>query len=165
MDTEDNSGWQTVHYNRVKKHTNERRERERDQKEALPERQAADGQDWGRVVLGKKKTSTQPRPKGATSVGGQIRQAVKDATGESTGRLRKLEEQGHAGRKRQLDEASLKAVKDARFGNGYTQDEVNRMCQFPVNMIRDIEAGVYCPNPKQLNMLSSVLKVVLRYAH
>lgn len=44
-----------------------------------------------------------------------------------------------------------------------TQAELNAMCSFPSNTIRDIECGKLCPTPMQLNVLNRVLRVTLKY--
>ena len=43
-----------------------------------------------------------------------------------------------------------------------TQAELNQLCQFPPNTIRDIEAGKLTPSNGQLNVLSRVLKISLK---
>jgi ribosome-binding protein aMBF1 (putative translation factor) len=43
-----------------------------------------------------------------------------------------------------------------------TQAELNQLCQFPPNTIRDIEAGKLTPSGGQLNVLSRVLKISLK---
>jgi ribosome-binding protein aMBF1 (putative translation factor) len=45
-----------------------------------------------------------------------------------------------------------------------TQVELNQLCSFPVNTIRDIEAGRLTPNPGQLIRLNAVLKTKLTLA-
>jgi hypothetical protein len=43
-----------------------------------------------------------------------------------------------------------------------TQAELNTMCRFPPNTIRDIEAGKLTPSIGQLNVLNQVLKTGLK---
>jgi ribosome-binding protein aMBF1 (putative translation factor) len=43
-----------------------------------------------------------------------------------------------------------------------TQAELNQLCQFPPNTIRDVEAGKLTPSGGQLNVLSRVLKISLK---
>lgn len=45
-----------------------------------------------------------------------------------------------------------------------TQAELNTLCSFPPNTIRDIESGRVCPSPTQLNVLNRVLRTTLKYA-
>ena len=45
-----------------------------------------------------------------------------------------------------------------------TQVEVNQLCGFPVNTIRDIEAGKITPNAGQLIRLNNILRTKLSLA-
>ena len=45
-----------------------------------------------------------------------------------------------------------------------TQAELNTLCSFPPNTIRDIESGHVTPTPTQLNVLNRVLRTNLRFA-
>jgi hypothetical protein len=65
-----------------------------------------------------------------------------------------------------LDPASRQAIVAFRVGPDApvkrTQTELNTLCGFPPNTIRDIEAGKSVPSPGQLNTLNRVLKTGLR---
>jgi ribosome-binding protein aMBF1 (putative translation factor) len=50
-----------------------------------------------------------------------------------------------------------------RVENKWNQQQLNTQCAFPANVIRDIEAGKIQPTSHQLNILSRILKVVLKY--
>ena len=63
-----------------------------------------------------------------------------------------------------LSAESRQAILQGRVANKWNQAQLNAQCSFPQNTIRDIENGKLCPTPQQLNVLSRVLKVVLKYA-
>jgi len=50
-----------------------------------------------------------------------------------------------------------------RTAAGWNQVQLNQQCGFPVNTIREIEAGRLTPNTQQLNTLNRVLKTGLKY--
>jgi ribosome-binding protein aMBF1 (putative translation factor) len=64
-----------------------------------------------------------------------------------------------------LSSESRQEIVNKRAAAGQTQTQLNVLCNFPVNTIRDIEAGRYSPTPAQLNVLNRVLKTGLKYAH
>ena len=65
---------------------------------------------------------------------------------------------------KELSSESRQAMMGVRAANKWTQVELNRLCGFPVNTIREMEAGRQCPNPKQLSIINRVLKTQLKVA-
>jgi hypothetical protein len=65
-----------------------------------------------------------------------------------------------------LDPASRQAIVNFRVGPDApvkrTQAELNTLCGFPANTIRDIESGKLTPTIGQLNTLNRVLKTGLK---
>jgi len=45
-----------------------------------------------------------------------------------------------------------------------TQVQLNTLCSFPPNTIRDFESGKIAPTPTQLNVLNRILHAALKYA-
>ena len=76
---------------------------------------------------------------------------------------RKLE-QTEIGKLKQLTIESRTEMVQKRVALGKNQVALNQDCRFPVNTIRDIEAGRLCPTPTQLAVLNRVLKASLKYA-
>lgn len=64
---------------------------------------------------------------------------------------------------KKLSNESRQAIIHARVGMSMNQTQLNTACSFPINSIRDIESGRVTPSPTQLNVLSRVLKLVLKY--
>ena len=65
---------------------------------------------------------------------------------------------------RVLSSESRTQMMQLRAAMKKTQVELNQLCSFPVNTIRDIEAGRLTPNPGQLIRLNAVLKTKLTLA-
>lgn len=109
-----------------------------------------DGQDWQTVTLvknGRKPVSTSHAPVSA-----------------GVAAARRLEDDDMPKPKKSLSTESRQAILHGRVANKWNQAQLNTQCSFPQNTIRDIENGKLCPTPQQLNILSRVLKVVLKYA-
>jgi len=64
---------------------------------------------------------------------------------------------------RRLTPESRNTIVQKRVALGKNQVQLNLDCRFPVNTIRDIENGRFCPNPQQLSVLNRVLKASLKY--
>jgi len=110
-----------------------------------------DGQDWETVTLNKNKTT-------AHKIGHPPVLA-------SVATARKLDnDDGPHKPSKSLSSESKQAIIQVRVANKWNQTQLNTQCSFPQNTIRDIENGKLCPTPQQLNVLSRVLKVVLKYA-
>lgn len=77
-------------------------------------------------------------------------------------RLRKVEADDGSYKPKTLDSQSRHEMILRRVANKMTQDELNRQCAFPANVIREIEAGRHTPTTAQLNTLNRVLKCGLK---
>ena len=116
-----------------------------------------DGQDWATVVL--KKTGGRGSGGGGGG-GGGARPPVSAAAAAA----RRLENDEPPKPKKSLSTESRQAILQGRVANKWNQVQLNTLCSFPQNTIRDIENGKLCPTPQQLSVLSRVLKVILKYA-
>lgn len=105
-----------------------------------------DGQDWTPVVV-KRRVAHAPRP----------------ASTPGSAAVRRLEDDDLPKPTRSLGAESRQLIIKKRVEYGWNQSQLNTQCAFPLNTIRDIEAGKLCPTPTQLNILNKVLKVVLKY--
>lgn len=108
-----------------------------------------DGQDWQTITINKtarKTTAAHPPVSSALAV------------------ARRLEHDETPKPKKSLSSESRQAILQGRVANKWNQTQLNTQCSFPQNTIRDIENGKLCPTPQQLNILSRVLKTVLKYA-
>ena len=65
---------------------------------------------------------------------------------------------------KQLAPESRQEIVTTRAAMKKSQVELNQLCNFPVNTIREIEAGRLCPSIGQLNTLNRVLKTGLKFA-
>lgn len=110
-----------------------------------------DGQDWTPVSVKNTKKS---------AVSGPARPQVTAAVAAA----RKLDGDDVVKPTKMLSSESKQAILQCRVANKWNQTQLNVQCSFPLNTIRDIENGKLCPTPQQLNVLSRVLKVVLKYA-
>jgi ribosome-binding protein aMBF1 (putative translation factor) len=109
-----------------------------------------DGQDWQTITLmknGRKAAATSHAPVSA-----------------GVAAARRLEADDIPKPKKSLSSESRQAILQGRVANKWNQTQLNTQCSFSQNTIRDIENGKLCPTPQQLNVLSRVLKVVLKYA-
>lgn len=109
-----------------------------------------DGQDWTPVTVKNTKK---------TAASGPVRPQVTAALAAA----RKLESDDMPKPAKSLSHESRQAILQGRVANKWNQTQLNIQCSFPLNTIRDIENGKLCPAPQQLNVLSRVLKVVLKY--
>lgn len=116
-----------------------------------------DGQDWTPVVVrshggGAKKSATPGR---VTRTAPPTAEAI---------RLRRLEEDDIPKPTKHLSSESRAEMIRVRTAKGMTQVQLNTACAFPLHTIRDIENGKLCPSPAQMNVLTRVLGVVMKYA-
>jgi len=109
-----------------------------------------DGQDWQTVTINKTVRKT-----GAADHA-QVAHGLAAA--------RRLENDDAPKPKKSLSPESRQAILQGRVANKWNQTQLNTQCSFPQNTIRDIENGKLCPTPQQLNVLTRILKVVLKYA-
>jgi len=108
-----------------------------------------DHQDWNPVTL---------RGKNPT------RATTKEVQPKSSGigaHLAKIERE-EIGKQKTLASESRKEMIAARLELKKTQVELDRLCAFPANTIRDLEAGKLTPTTAQLNRLNRELKLGLR---
>ena len=108
-----------------------------------------DGQDWTPVVVNKVKTRSSASVQKHVSPGLAAQHRIENDEPRKT---------------KSLSPESRQAILQARVANKWNQTQLNTQCSFPQNTIRDIENGKLCPTPQQLNVLSRVLKVILKYA-
>jgi ribosome-binding protein aMBF1 (putative translation factor) len=107
-----------------------------------------DGQDWTEVkIRGKSKTP--------------MTQTVKHANPEVMHK-NKLANSTDAIKLKKLTAESKQAIVAYRMSKKITQEQLNQECRFPVNTIREIEAGRLNPSIGQLNTLNRVLKTGLK---
>ena len=105
-----------------------------------------DGQDWDPVVVNSAKRVV----KGA---GVKLPSLTAAAAAQ-----RRVESQELPVRK-VLSPESRTQMMQLRAAMKKTQLELNQLCGFPANTIREIEAGRLTPNPSQLIRLNNVLRV------
>jgi ribosome-binding protein aMBF1 (putative translation factor) len=108
-----------------------------------------DGQDWQTVTINKTARKTIATSHSPISAG--------------VAAARRLEDDDMPKPKKSLSSESRQAILQGRVANKWNQTQLNMQCSFPQNTIRDIENGKLCPTPQQLNILSHVLKIVLKY--
>lgn len=109
-------------------------------------------QDWSRVTIGNGKA-----PVGATRP-----TAFKPVT-TATAVGNKLADTEIAGKFKKLAPESRQQIVNIRVANKWSQTDLNQRCSFPVNTIREIEAGRQPPTIGQLNTLNRVLKTGLKF--
>ena len=61
-----------------------------------------------------------------------------------------------------LTATSRQEIVARRTANKWSQQDLNQQCNFPVNTIREIEAGRVTPTTQQLNTLNRILKTGLK---
>jgi ribosome-binding protein aMBF1 (putative translation factor) len=75
---------------------------------------------------------------------------------------RKVEQADVPVKPKQLAPESRQEIVNKRAAMKKSQVELNQLCNFPVNTIREIEAGRLTPTIGQLNTLNRVLKTGLK---
>jgi len=120
-----------------------------------------DDQDWEIVTVKRHSAANAAnatnRPTG-TATGSKVRVSSTAAS------MRKLDSADTPLKRKELAPESKQLIIAARSSNSWSQVDLNRHCGFPANTIREIEAGRICPSPGQLQILSRVLKVSVKYA-
>jgi ribosome-binding protein aMBF1 (putative translation factor) len=112
-------------------------------------------QDWTPVTIhGKPTTMHQVPTTNTTSV-------QHKATPESA-HARKLAESDDVIKLKKLQPQSRQEIVNRRAVEKWSQQDLNQRCNFPVNTIREIEAGRLQPTIQQLNTLNRVLKTGLK---
>ena len=111
-----------------------------------------DCQDWNTTTITSTKATA--AAKAAASAPRKIAPEVAHA--------RKLADAETATRAKQLAPESRQEIVTKRAAMKKSQVELNQLCNFPVNTMREIEAGRLTPNIGQLNTLNRVLKTGLK---
>jgi ribosome-binding protein aMBF1 (putative translation factor) len=76
-------------------------------------------------------------------------------------RMRKVED-SETVKSKTLAPESRQEIVQKRVANKWSQTDLNNQCCFPINTIREIEAGRVTPSSQQLNTLNRVLKTGLK---
>ena len=63
---------------------------------------------------------------------------------------------------KELSHEARQSIMLARTQSKKTQVELNQLCQFPVNTIREIEAGRVTPGLNQINIINRILKLHIK---
>jgi DNA-binding XRE family transcriptional regulator len=106
-----------------------------------------DGQDWDPVIL--KRSGPRRVVKGAGT-------AVTAAAAEQ-----RRAEAAELPKPKVLSAESRTQMMQLRAAMKKTQVEINQLCGFPANTIRDIESGKLTPNAGQLIRLNNILRTKL----
>ncbi len=108
----------------------------------------SDFQDWTSVVIKGK-----PKNPGPSKVTTRVAPEV--------AHMRKVENEEIV-KKKSLAPESRQEIIQKRVANKWSQSDLNTQCCFPINTIREIEAGRITPSIQQLNTLNRVLKTGLK---
>ena len=135
---------------------------------------APQGQDWTPVTIKRSMNYAAAATAATTASSAQGTPRIPTGTRTASGTHIHYNDDSAAARKaeaadtpiklKQLATESRHLIVTLRATNKWTQVELNRRCNFPVNTIRDIETGKTCPSPGQLGILNRVLKTGLKYA-
>ena len=117
-----------------------------------------DNQDWTEVTV--KRTN-----KNKNSQANQNNQTIRPKlnNSEQVAVAKKLET-SDIGKPKQLTSESRNEIIQKRVALGKTQVQLNQDCRFPVNTIREIESGRFCPSIQQVSMINRSLKASLKFA-
>ena len=111
-------------------------------------------QDWSPVTIRGKPTTVHQIP--ATNT------AVHHKASPEQAHARKLAESDDVVKLKKLQPQSRQEIVNRRALEKWSQQDLNQRCNFPVNTIREIEAGRLQPTIQQLNTLNRVLKTGLK---
>jgi len=125
-----------------------------------------DDQDWTVVTLKRTKRTvgggSHPHTYNGSQIGPKVISARHSGTSQAqSAALNKIEETEIA-KPKMLTAESRQMIIQKRVALGKNQVQLNQDCRFPVNTIREIEAGRLCPTVQQLNMLNRVLSASLK---
>lgn len=120
-----------------------------------------DGQDWKTVVLHKQpnKNDKKNAKNGTTVLEKRMPQPEFS---------KKFAESDEIHKPKQVSKSMSDQIRTAREamrnpdGSVVTQSDLNKMCAFPPNTIRDFENGTAVPDSNKVNKLSKILKVQLK---
>jgi ribosome-binding protein aMBF1 (putative translation factor) len=120
-----------------------------------------DHQDWTPVVLGR--PSTRSGTRAATSTKGPKVIVDRDgAARNASAHAAKIEASDVPVKPKMLSTESRKLLTATRVALGKTQIQLNQLCAFPPNTIRELEAGHIHPTGAQLNKLNRELRIGLK---
>ncbi len=112
--------------------------------------QDCDLQDWNDIKIARRWVK-------------QVQQAVNSAkVAPEVAHARKFAEADTPIKTKKLSRESRQEIANARVEQKWSQQDLNLICHFPDNTIREIEAGRLVPNIQQLNTLNDILKVSLK---
>ena len=125
-----------------------------------------DDQDWTIVTVKRSKRTvgggSHPHSYNGSQIGPKVITA-RSSNGLAASQAAKKLEETEVGKVKTLTAESRQEIVQKRVALGKNQVQLNQDCRFPVNTIRDIENGKYCPNQGQLGTLNRVLKASLKY--
>jgi len=113
-----------------------------------------DNQDWELVTV--------RRSKNSAPIGKSTSTASVPNYSPTASASRKLADATDVGKHKHLTSESRQTLIAFRAANSWTQVQLNQKCAFPLNTIRDIEAGKVTPSIGQLNALNRILKCGLQ---
>lgn len=116
-----------------------------------------DCQDWTPITI-QSRAAAAP---GSSSANSRAAAVAHRATAESAS-ARKLADADAPLKIKTFTPASRQEIVARRAAMKKSQVELNQMCSFPPNTIREIEAGRLAPTIGQLNTLNRVLKTGLK---
>jgi hypothetical protein len=108
-------------------------------------------QDWAPLTISNKAAPKKTVTAAPVKISSEAAHARKIADADAPIKLKQLSTQSRQDMVRARTEGLKK-----------TQVELNQMCRFPPNTIREIEAGKLTPSGGQLNVLSQQLRIPLR---
>lgn len=114
-------------------------------------------QDWEPVRIQRFTASGKPAVAGGNRATAPMARQNPDAA-----HLRKLDAADTPVKPKRLTAQSRQEIVTRRTTAGWNQTQLNQQCLFPVNTIREIEAGRLTPTTQQLNTLNRVLKTGLK---
>ena len=112
-------------------------------------------QDWTPVTIHGKPTTSYPVPSAVNA-------AIHHKGSPEVAHARKLADSDDAIKLKKLLPQSRQEIVNRRALEKWSQQDLNQRCNFPVNTIREIEAGRLQPTIQQLNTLNRVLKTGLK---
>jgi len=131
-----------------------------------------DGQDWEPVILRKPRVHTSSYASVAASAVGKVQvqgQAQRNKILDRDGAKRseaahtaKIEASDVPVKPKMLTSESRKLLVASRLLLKKSQVELNNLCAFPPNTIRELESGRISPTGSQLNKLNQILRIGLK---
>jgi ribosome-binding protein aMBF1 (putative translation factor) len=127
-----------------------------------------DDQDWTVVTVKRSKRTvgggSHPHSYNGSQIGPKVISARISGTAQALSTASNTLENTEIGKQKALTPESRQMIIQKRVALGKNQVQLNQDCRFPVNTIREIEAGRLCPTIQQVNMLNRVLSANLKYA-